>query len=363
MLSVMLICGTTLSMQRTIVRQHNNAIRSFNGLTAAALKKLLFQEDSLHFVSSLDRLKSLVYDLVQVSALDTAIAILDPSGEMIARDTVQSEALLSIAASRGNNEVLKLLLLTDVDKDKPSLDGETPLYSAVYNGQLTAVNILLEAEVDLNTMNNDSQTALYCAAKRNHRDIAARLLAAGADANKADSLGITPLHKAVLNGNHGMVTELLVSGVDKNKADAAGIAPLHSALMTRNDFMVKILLTAHALREGLLLKATEMDYLEAVQWLLIAGADMNESDHNGMTALHIAASKNLFHIVDLLLLAGADKEKCNRDGFRPFDMPRDSRSEEVETKVFPNSFIHESISLPDAPALKWSTSFLRLVCL
>jgi len=48
------------------------------------------------------------------------------------------------------------------------------------------------------------------------------------------------------------------------------------------------------------------DIVETVRLLLAAGADINGIDHEGWTALHIAASWSLFRVTDMLYQCGRE---------------------------------------------------------
>ena len=57
---------------------------------------------------------------------------------------------------------------------------------------------------------------------------------------------------------------------------------------------------------------TESEVLEAVQFLLSLGADVNAVDNNGETVMHAAAYKNLPKVVKFLAAKGARIELWNR---------------------------------------------------
>ena len=58
-------------------------------------------------------------------------------------------------------------------------------------------------------------------------------------------------------------------------------------------------------------------HVEIVQLLLSAGADKDKADNNGWTPLIWAAGGGHVEIVRLLLAAGADKDKADKDGWTP----------------------------------------------
>jgi ankyrin repeat protein len=105
-----------------------------------------------------------------------------------------------------------------------------------------------------------------------------------------DSLGRTPLAWAVEYGLTASVELLLTFGADPNQLRFTkddGFSPLiHLAIAgPRSAWM-------------------DADIVETVRLLVLAGADLNGTDHEGWTPLHIAASWSLFSITDMLRQCG-----------------------------------------------------------
>lgn len=70
---------------------------------------------------------------------------------------------------------------------------------------------------------------------------------------------------------------------------------------------------------------TEEEVLEALEWLVAIGQDVNPVDKNGETAMHAAAYKNLPRVVEFLAAHGAKIEVWNQEdkhGWTPLLMPR-----------------------------------------
>ena len=93
---------------------------------------------------------------------------------------------------------------------------DTRLIDAVRRIDPTAVRRLLEQNVDVNATQPDGATALHWAAHRNDLAIADLLLRAGAKVDAADEGGVTPLGLAALNASPAMVERLLKAGANPN---------------------------------------------------------------------------------------------------------------------------------------------------
>ena len=115
---------------------------------------------------------------------------------------------LHYAASKGHYEMVILLLNAGADKDKPMLDGSTPLFMAVQNGHEAVVALLLEA---------------------------------GVEKNNRDWFGWTPLHHAAWCGNVNAVELLLNAGANKDIMSLDNVTPLIIANEADHEQIVKLL--------------------------------------------------------------------------------------------------------------------------
>lgn len=89
---------------------------------------------------------------------------------------------LHLAASRGNAEVVSILLEHGATVDAKSARGMTPLHYAIEKGDVATVGALLDAGADINAQNNNGDNpALHIAAGCGHIDVLSELLARGAD--------------------------------------------------------------------------------------------------------------------------------------------------------------------------------------
>ena len=226
-------------------------------------------------------IKQFIYELARMNYVDRALAIIRT--EVAPKEAINGEMLLSHAAALGNQEAVTCLLGV-ADKDRSSIYGETPLYSAAHSG---------------------------------HEDVVIELLRADADKNGVTCAGETPLYGALKGCNFGVVRKLLLAKVDKEKADNQGLTPLGRAVLDKNHAMMKLLLTAGANKDmtspwtgrTLLSIAAEKGDIEAVKLLLIAGARVNVPDNKGLTPLYYALCKDYNEIAHLLIVAGAGKHE------------------------------------------------------
>lgn len=175
------------------------------------------------------------------------------------------------------------------------------LHNAVQNDDVLAVTTLLNNQVKLEARNSKGRTPLHCVT--NYK-IVKDLLAAGADLHALDKEGNTPLHTAILQKCVPVVQILLKAGADVTiKNSYKGNTPLHIAV------------------------DTSCRHATMVKHLVASGANVNEPNNFGETALHIASKNNTSpvdrNIIKILVDHGADISLKNIIGKKP-DEHKDS---------------------------------------
>jgi uncharacterized protein len=256
--------------------------------------------------------------------------------------------------------------------------GSTALVFAAEVGDAKAAEHLLAAGANVNDTAADGSSALVRAAFAGHPTVARVLIDAGADVNAAGA-GYTALHAAALRGDLATVNALLVKGADPNvqltkgspvrrfgsqwalPTPMTGATPLLVAATYLEVEIVRALLQARTNhRLGLVTGGTtplltaagvavekearpsdlarwhivdsdtpsvprnEAEVLEATRLLLDAGADVNQRNEAGDTALHAAAAAGLTTVIQLLADRGASLDVKNALGQTPLalTMPR-----------------------------------------
>src|SRR5580700_146281 len=255
--------------------------------------------------------------------------------------------------------------------------GFTPLIYAARIGCIDCAKMLLKGHADINLPDPDGETALLLAIINMHFDFASYLIAAGADVNRWDFYGQTPLYAAIdmatlpTGGRPDLPSEdktlplqvaeqLLKAGANVNaqlklrppyrngvfdrggdQVLSTGATPLLAAAKSGNNEAVKLLLKYHPLvdlpnSEGVtpLMAAAGMGHgfnptrgryktddeaVEGVKLLQAAGAKIDGSARDGLTALHAAAAHGWDGTVKQLVASGAALQPTDRLGLRPID--------------------------------------------
>lgn len=237
-------------------------------------------------------------------------ALIAAKADLNAQNNAGNTALLIAALENSENIALKLIA-AGVDINKQNKSGDTALIWAVSKKNETLVNALIAAKVDLNVQNNDGNTALLFAARENSQNIAIKLIAAGADVNRKNNKGEIPLAWAIYKNNESIVSALIAArAADNTNADAV----LEYAWQFANRQTIQAIFSSH------LLKNKKVDFnlalpiaalygnLDAVQFMIEQGADVNKSRYRSESALTIARkldSPNKDAIIKILLDHGA----------------------------------------------------------
>ena len=209
------------------------------------------------------------------------------------------------------------------------------LTDAVRSGDHAAFRTLLGNKSNVNATDGDGSTALLWASYKDDADAATLLLHAGAKVNAANDLGATPLWAACQNGSMAMAKLLFNAGANPNAALRSGETPLMVAARVGNPQLVELLLAHHAnpntrgaRDQTALMWAVAEQHADVENVLLAHGADLHAKSavwsevmavpphgylpynraipHGGETALMFAARVGDLASAKLLIAAGAD---------------------------------------------------------
>ena len=307
-------------------------------------------------------------------------ALLDAGANPSAAETWQGQTALMWAAAESHTEIVRALVEKGADIRARTAGGFTALSIAAREDEPELATLLLNAGADVNAMAPGGATPLLVAIVRGHTRLAMFLLEQGADPNAGEA-GYTPLHWAagswhseltgslrgietardeewrslngVRDGKLDLVEALLAHGADPDvrlvdhppqfgfasqrfRVSIAGATPFLLAAMDANVAVMSALVAAGAdtrlaTDEGttpLMVAAglgrvpaetrvTEADTLDAVQFALDLGAEVNATNLVGRSALHGAAHIRSDAAVQLLVDRGATVQVADQRGITP----------------------------------------------
>ena len=239
------------------------------------------------------------------------------------------------AARNADTESLRALLGGGAPAGAADADGTTALHWASYRNDLAGADLLLGAGADVNAATDLGVTPLWLAAENVSPAMVRRLLEAGADPNRALLRGETPAMVAARAGSADVLEALLAAGGDPEARAARGQTALMWAAARHRTTAVEVLLAhgadvharsdvwsqvmavpphgrpeyngdiPHGGNTALMFAARE-GALAAAQRLVAAGADVDDADAWGVSALVLAAHAGHREVAELLLAEGAD---------------------------------------------------------
>ena len=241
------------------------------------------------------------------------------------------------AAKHADRALLLSMVERKDDVNVTDADGTTALHWASYNDDRESADLLIRAGARVNAANDLGATPLWLASQNGSADMVRRLLQAGAFPNVALSAGETPLMVASRGGYPDVVDLLAAKGADVNARAGRGqtalmwaVAQKHPAVARRliahgadvharsNSWTQVMAVSPHGLPEynraiphgadTALLFAARVGDVESAAVLLGAGANANDADAWGVSALVLAAHSGFLDLVALLLDKGADPE-------------------------------------------------------
>jgi len=239
------------------------------------------------------------------------------------------------AARNADVAALRQLLKQRLDVNAATADGTTALHWASYRDDVESADLLIRAGAKVNAANDLGATPLWTASMTGSAAMVRRLLQANADPNLALLLGETPLMAASRSGNPDVVAQLLDKGATINARGPRGQTALMWAVSEQHPEVVKVLLGHGAdLRaksdvwsdmmavpphgkpeynrliphggDTALMFAARVGDLASAKLLLAAGANVNDADAWGVSAMVLAAHSGFTEMVEFLLDHGAD---------------------------------------------------------
>ena len=239
------------------------------------------------------------------------------------------------AAKRSDKEAIRALLQKKADPNAADPDGTTALHWTAYRDDLESTDLLLRAGAKASAANDLGATPLWNAAQNGNAAIVKRLLDAGANPNAALISGETPVMVAARSGYPQVVELLLAKGGNPNVHGTRGQTALMWAASQKHPEVVKVLI-AHGANlharsdvynevmavpphgylpynltiphgsDTALLFAARVGDLESAKMLVAAGANVNDADAWGVSAVTLAAHSGFTDLVLFLLDRGAD---------------------------------------------------------
>jgi len=238
----------------------------------------------------------------------------------------KNEEGLSLLYSAVNNDkpdIVKMLISKNADPFSYTPEGVPILRYAQQSDLFAIATVLQEFQITGWDNSDVKDTLLFfqLAIEHNNKILAEALISAGADPNMKLPNALLPVAWAAFSGSPEVLQKLLTNGGSPD-AEFDTRAALIIGAMNGNLKVVQILVSAGAdinNYEGTgmtaLMFATEYNYPDIAQYLLQRGADKTMTNKSGETALDLAIKKGNTDIIELL--SRPDEEEGNQAKVSP----------------------------------------------
>lgn len=187
--------------------------------------------------------------------------------------------------------IVKLLIDKGANVNIKDKYGCTPLHCV---SKISLAKYLVENGADIHAKNNDGETPLHTAF---NFLIVEYLIEKGADVNIPNKNGYTPLYFA---RNLIIARHLIEHGANIRAVTKDGKSVLHGIIKAHSDFNISF---------------DEMSDL--INFLIKKGIDVNATDQNGNTPLHLSGEENNEYAAIILLANGASISATNIENKKP----------------------------------------------
>ena len=170
-----------------------------------------------------------VYDIFEAAAFGDVVRttkLLEDSPTLVGAVDKAGQTALHWTASKGQTNIVALLLERGANPNAKQRFDETPLHFAVEAGHVETARLLLAKGADVNARNGSMSTPLHEAVLQGSAELIEVLIKGGADVNARDDQRQTPLHYACHKGHLNVIELLLAAGADVNAKDESGRTPL-----------------------------------------------------------------------------------------------------------------------------------------
>ncbi|XP_059486305.1 ankyrin-3-like [Neocloeon triangulifer] len=296
-------------------------------------------KNAMHLASQEGRLKTLKY-LVSVAKYNVC-----------EKDMEGNQAIHLAVVVSEHLGIVDFLLENGADIDARTVIRDlTPLLLAAQNCKLETFKFLLERGADLNAEDNMYHDAFHKACDGDNLEVAKYLVGIGKfDLNKRNINGKTPWIKLARNESVEFKRYLVELGADIHSTDNFNLCALTIAAQFGDVQNCRYLLSLGLdfdvlTKEGgnALHQTCISGNVSTARFIIDLGRlDVNGTFKNGLTPLHVAASKSHIDMIKMLLEKGADIRKKNDHGLLPFHSA--ARSGDMTTvKYFvDNGFLDE----------------------
>lgn len=243
---------------------------------------------------------------------------------------------LLMAAQHGHHRILRALIASGADVNRPTKKGRTALMWASLGGHVDCFEFLVGAGADVNALDQDGRSCIMSASYGGHVECVRRLLRAGAQVNAANKNGWSAVLEASSGGHLECLQILLDAGAQASISSKNG--------------------------DTALLKAIAHGHVQCAMCLIAAGVDVDAAGKDRQSPLVIASAGGHFDCVDALIKSGASVDSAGKDGEPPLVKAFSGGHAECVRSLVAAGASTSAKTKKGSTALMWASSQGELQC-
>ena len=218
---------------------------------------------------------------------------------------------LHIAALNGHLKLCeKLVAEHKFDVNMVDNFGWTALHHSARNGSYELIEFFIKMGADIHLKTNDGQNCFHIAARFEHLNLCKTLIDIhNFDVDMTNSMGWTVLHFSAQSGSHDLIDFFVKKGVNVLLETRAGNNSLHIAASNGHLSLCETLITKYKLDVKMtdndgwtaLSFAAENGSYELIEFFVEKKIGIYQKTNDGKNCLHIAASKGHFNLCKTLI--------------------------------------------------------------
>ncbi|XP_064646401.1 serine/threonine-protein phosphatase 6 regulatory ankyrin repeat subunit B-like [Lineus longissimus] len=219
--------------------------------------------------------------------------------------------VMHMAALSSNTDLVDYLVNSlGLDVNCRIGNDSTPLLFSSWESNLDMFKHLISLGADVKATDKNGLNVMHWAARSSNTDLVDYLVnSLGLDVNCRTGDNRTPLLFSSLKGNLDMFKHLISLGADVKATDKNGLNVMHMASQSSNTDLVDYLVNSLGLdvncrtgdnRTPLLFSSLKGN-LDMFKHLISLGADVNATDKNGLSVMHMASRSSNTDLVDYLV--------------------------------------------------------------
>ncbi|CAB4068155.1 KIDINS220 [Lepeophtheirus salmonis] len=250
-----------------------------------------------------------------------ATVIKDPEAADLMVPGTSYKAISKFIISDDVHGLREFLDTSHVNIEDRDEDGSTLLHFAASKGNKDIVSVLLNHSADVQAEDFQKCNPLHVAAREGHNDVVHELIDAGSFINQIDMGMWTPFMWACYYGRTDTASVLIDCGCEINVRGQQQVSPLNWAAGRGHENIVRLLLEKNMIVDlgdkygtTALIWAARKGYMEIVRLLLRHGANVDAVGMYSWTPLLVATAGNFIQVVDLILEKNPNVNKVDKDG-------------------------------------------------